>query len=202
MNIEIFKILSYLKNNPSIAYIFSILNSFLQIFFPPYPGDSLIALLGYLSYLNIINGYVILSLTIISTFLSSYLLLYISYNFSNIIVNSYYFKKLFNLHSLEKFEKWYKKIGPFLLVIGKFIPGINSIIIIGAGLFKIDIKLSLLSIAISTILHNSMFFIAGKIAGENLKFLKTLIKEYTTYILLGITLLYLGYLLIKKIFRE
>ncbi|MCX7903744.1 MAG: hypothetical protein N2486_04460 [Caloramator sp.] len=189
MKLNIWDILMSLKTSPHIAYIYAIFNSFLQVFFPPYPGDTIIALLGYLSYLKILNGGIIFSLVIISTFLSSCLLLYISYNFSNLVKNSFYFQRFFDLKQLENFEKWYKKIGPFFLVISKFVPGINSIVIIASGLFKIDIKSSIISIGIATIIHNSMFFLAGRIAGENINLLKLLIKEYTSYILLGVILI-------------
>lgn len=198
MKINIWNILIALKHTPQIAYIYTIINSFFQVFFPPYPGDTIIALLGYLSYLKIINGGIVLSLIILSTFLSSCLLLYLSYNFSNIIKNSFYFQRFFNLKQLENFEKWYKKIGPFFLVISKFIPGINSIVIIASGLFKIDIKSSIISIGIATIIHNSMFFIAGRIAGENIDLLKLLIKEYTSYVLLGIILITLLYFIVNR----
>jgi membrane protein DedA with SNARE-associated domain len=198
MKINIWDILLILKNNPQIAYIYALLNSFFQVFFPPYPGDTIIALLGYLSYLKIIKGGVVLSLIILSTFLSSSLLLYLSYNFSDLIKNSLYFQRFFNLRQLENFEKWYRKIGPFFIVISKFIPGINSIVIIASGLFKIDLKYSLISIGIATIIHNSMLFIAGRIAGENIDILKSLIKEYTSYVLLGIILITLLYFLLKR----
>lgn len=60
----VYYILEYLKSaalsKPFIIYIFAFLNAALQIYFPPYPGDTITIIQGFLSSKGYLNIYLLL----------------------------------------------------------------------------------------------------------------------------------------------
>lgn len=197
-----YQLVALIKNHPLLGYIFAIINSFLQIFFPPYPGDTFIAVLGYLSSLKIINSTLLLIIILLSTIISSIMLFLLSYYFSENIKNSKYINKYFKLSNIEKFNKWYENYGPFAIIISKFLPGVNSIVLISSGLLKLNKSFAIFSIIISSILHNGMLFIAGRITGYNIKQLNIMIKEYSFTILFSLIIILLLFKLLKGLLRN
>lgn len=196
MHIYLFHLIDSLKQNPILVYLFTIINNFLQIFFPPYPGDTFIALLGYLSSQKIINGTLLLIISVLSTIISSIILYLISYHFSDNVLKNKYIQIFFQIEKIYLFEKWYNKFGAFAIILSKFLPGINSIVLIASGVLKLKRKAAIISIVLSSILHNSMLFFAGKVTGKNIDALQLLIKEYSSIIILLSSLSIVIYLLI------
>ncbi|KRQ87994.1 SNARE associated Golgi protein [Caloramator mitchellensis] len=185
-----------LKQNPMLVYLFTILNSFLQIFFPPYPGDTFIALLGYLSSQITKNGALLLIIALSSTIISSIMLYLISFHYSERVLKNKYINNFFQINKIYLFEKWYDKFGAFAIILSKFIPGINSIVLIASGVLKLRKITAILAIILSSIIHNSMLFIVGRVTGNNVAVLNQLIKEYSSIILLFSLLILIIYILI------
>lgn len=194
---------SIAKTNPLLAYIFFFFNSILQITFPPYPGDSIIIFQGYLSSIGLLSPALLFLSTFTGTFLSSVFLYMISNKLGNKLINGRFIKKYFDVRKIYSLENWFRKYGAAAIIINKFIPGIGSLTLIGAGLFKLKTLPAVLAIGIASLLHNTVLFMAGRFTGKNIRLLQKFVGEYEKLILSGVLIIsaiyiYFKYVNIKK----
>lgn len=188
--------------NPVIAYLFFFINSVLQAIFPPYPGDTLIVFQGYLSSHNILNTPALLTTTLSGTYIGSVLLYAVSYKFKHRFINNKLMKKYINIDKVKSLEGWFKKYGALVIVGGKFIPGVSFAAIISAGFFEFSPIPAFISIGLSTVIHNTALFLAGRFAGDNMGRLKLAMVEYNRFIILGICIISILYLYIKSLYKR
>ena len=94
--------------NPAFAYIFFFISSILQILFPPYPGDTVLILGGYLASKGLFNIYLIALNSIAGTFLSCSLLYHASYNLGDRIFKMHFINKYFPSDKIGKLIEWFK----------------------------------------------------------------------------------------------
>jgi membrane protein DedA with SNARE-associated domain len=189
-------------HNPVFAYVFFFFNSVLQVFFPPYPGDTLIIFQGYLSSHGILNTILLLTVTLSSTYLSSVGLYLLSLRLGHRLVQSKYIKKFFDVGKIYRMEDWFKKYGAFVIVAGKFIPGVGFLALIAAGIFELPALPAFISIGIATLIHNITLFIVGRFAGNNMPLIKRIISEYNRAIIIGVVIIAVVYIFIKFIYKR
>ncbi len=188
-------------NNTFLSYVFFFVSQSLQVLFPPYPGDMILVLEGYLSGLVGLNTALIITNAVSSTTLSSVLL----YNIGKIkeerILHSKIIHYLFETGKIDKLKKLFNKLGPSVIILSKFIPGIYSITVLAAGIFKLNKKTTYIAILIISFLHNTAFILLGKIVGENWAIIFKKINVYNKYIsiiLIAALIIYFILLSIKK----
>ena len=194
---------SIANTNPLLAYIFFFLNSVLQVLFPPYPGDSVVIFQGYLSSKELLNTPLLILATNAGTFLSSVFLYMISHRLGEKVVDGKFVKRYFSTKKIYKLENWFNKYGAIAIVINKFIPGIGSLTLIGAGLFKLKAIPAVISIGVASLLHNMALFMAGRLTGDNMLIVQQFVSEYEKLILSGILMIsgiyiYFKYMYVKK----
>ncbi len=185
------------KTNPLLAYIFFFLNSVFQVIFPPYPGDSVVLFQGYLSSMGILNPILLFLSTFAGAFSSSVFVYIISHKFGEKLIEGRFIKKYFNTDKIYKLEKWFVKYGALAIVINKFVPGIGSLTLIGAGLFKLQVLPAIISIGIASLLRSIALFMAGRLTGENINLLQKFVSQYQKLILSGILLISAIYIYFK-----
>lgn len=172
------------KTNPILAYFFFFINAVLQVIFPPYPGDSVVIFQGYLSSRGILSPALLFMSTFAGTLLSSHFLYAISQKYGVGLIEIKFFKKYFHTERVYGLEKWFNKYGAPAIIVSKFIPGIGSLTLIGAGLFKLKAVPALVSIFFSSLLRSIFLFMTGQLAGENLELIKEFITQYQNLLLL------------------
>lgn len=163
---------------PHLAYIFFFISASLQILFPPYPGDSVLIMEGYLSSRDCFPLPYLALNAVLSTFLSCVLLYTISYNAGDNVFKIHFISRYISQKSIGLLKKWFKKYGALSIIISKFVPGAGSLTIVVAGTFKVSKFKAYISMAISSILHNIMLLTIGKMAGDNMQYVKSYIKKY------------------------
>lgn len=184
------------------AYLFFFANSVLQAIFPPYPGDTIIVFLGYLSSRDILSTPLMFTMILSGTYAGSVLLYTISYKFKSRFINNRFMKKYINIDKVHSLEGWFKKFGAFVIIGGKFIPGIAFISIISAGIFELSPPIAFISIGLSTLIHNTALFFAGRIAGGNMERLKLAIAEYNHFIIIGVCIISVIYFYLKSVYKK
>ena len=85
-------------------------------------------------------------------------------------------------------ENKYKKFGVGLLAVCKFIPGVNTLVVLLGGVLHYPRALGMGAITVSSVLHNLVFFYVGHILGRNLEAIDRFLKDYTLGVLLVIGL--------------
>lgn len=189
------------SQNVFLSYIFFFISQFLQVLFPPYPGDMVLILEGYLSEIANLNIILVISNAILATSLSSIALYLLGRKEEEKILHSKIINKLFETDKVLKLKKLFDRFGAIVIIISKFIPGIYSITILSAGVFKVKKRIAYSSIILISSLHHIALIFLGKILGENWTFVFRKIEIYNKQILtliIPILILYFIVIQIKK----
>lgn len=202
-------IIQFSKNivsqNILFSYIFFFISQSLQVLFPPYPGDMVLILEGYLSEIANLNIILVIINAITATSLSSIALYIFGKKEEEKILHSKIIQKLFETDKVLKLKKLFDKFGATVIIISKFIPGVYSITILSAGVFKVRKRVAYTSIILISSLHHILLISLGKILGENWTFVFRKIEVYNKQILtLIIPILFLYFIIMqikKKIFK-
>lgn len=190
------------QSNILLSYIFFFISQSLQILFPPYPGDMVLILEGYLSELAGMNYILVNINAIMATFFSSVLLYRIGKKEEYKILNSKIVKYLFDTKKVDKLRKLFTKMGAFVIIISKFIPGIFSITVISAGIFKVKKRKAYLSILSITALHHIILIGLGKLLGENWTIILKKIEIYNKYLFVLVIIIIIIYFILIKVKRK
>jgi membrane protein DedA with SNARE-associated domain len=170
-------------------------SAMLQNLFPPYPGDVIIAFSGYISSHLVILGSFRLSFILntliifLGTIFSSYLIFSLGYAKGESILRNKYINKYFPINNYDNIKKFVDKYGIYSIIISKFIPGIYTLVILAAGIFKFDKFKTIISICIVTIIHNGLLIFIGKKVGNNINLIKNIMSHYNKYLIILILLL-------------
>ncbi len=170
----------------NFGYPFIFVLSFLEIVFTPLPSEIVLPFVGYLAWKE--NNILILIFSIpisaAGATLGSLILYYIGYYSKDFFYKygKYFFISRINLIKAQKFFLEYKEI---MLIIGRFVPGIRSLISIPAGIFQVNKKIFVLYSFIAFCIWSFILISFGYFLGNQWE--KT--KEYSNQIdILGIIL--------------
>jgi membrane protein DedA with SNARE-associated domain len=164
------KIIEYLTTAPiGVVLLFVFFSSSIQQFFPPYPAEIVLLLLGCFYAAGVLPGFTYLIVYITGTLLSSALLFFIAKQKGNDILQSKIVRRIFSKRMQSKASVYIKKYGAYSLVICKFIPGINSIAILMGGILDIKTSSAMIGICVSGIVADTVYFIAGYVIGNNIE---------------------------------
>ena len=121
------------------VYIFIFISGLLENIFPPYPGDTVTFVGGYLSG----TGHLTFPLVFLSSglgCLSGALILYLigkSKGRELFLRNK---GKIFDVAHLEKVEGWFRKYGEKVLILSRFLTGVRSVVALAAGVANVNAK--------------------------------------------------------------
>lgn len=189
-------------NNVILTYVFFFISQALQVIFPPYPGDMILILEGYIIELANFKLVLVTTNAILATFLSSILL----YNIGNIkedrILHSKLINYLFDMKKISKIRNLFDKHGAAFIIFSKFIPGIYSITVLSAGIFKVRKKNAYLGILITNLIHHIVLILLGKKLGENWTIIFYKLNSYSRYIIAIGIIGFIAYLILLKIKKK
>jgi membrane protein DedA with SNARE-associated domain len=194
--------------SPWIIYIYFFLSAVLQITVPPYPGDTVLIFGGYLGSTGISAGNVpILISYLLGTIISSLCLYILGTKKGESVLKLKFISKYFSPLTQGKARKYLLRYGILIFFICKFIPGLNSLIIIFGGVLKYNPLWACIGVGCASIVHNIAFFLIGRNIGDNANGIKSFLSTYNT---VAITLIIVGlilYIVIKsykagKVFKK
>lgn len=99
------------------------------------------------------------------------------------ILHSKLINFLLDTKKILKVSKILKKYSFITIILGKFIPGIYSIVILLAGIFKLNNWTVYITIGLTNFIHHSIFILLGKKLGENWVLIIEKLRIYQRYIL-------------------
>lgn len=143
------------------------LYSFIEVVFPPLPGDSLLILSGSISGLSGVNPIAIIISATLGTFTSSMLLYLLGAKMEKALLHSSRHSQLLDSKMFHKLEKWFQKYGFWTILLSRFLPVVRSGIILAAGMVNMDRFKSFLTVGISIIISTTIFVMSGKFLGQN-----------------------------------
>lgn len=189
-----------------MAYLFFFGSGLLQVFFPPYPGEVVIAFCGYFGSQGMFGGYIPNFLSIFSaTILGSFLLFQLGAWKGEAILRNKYVLKYFPEKIQEKSRSFVTKYGIMVYLVAKFIPGVNIPVTILTGMIGYKRSKAFPAIFVVALIHDMAFFTSGVLVGHNWATISGFFATYkqNIIILAAIALvLYITYRLVMNNIRK
>lgn len=163
-----------------VVCLFFFASGFLQIALPIYPGDMVLVFGGCLGGLSLaLEGIFALLGYLAATIATSICLFLLGRKLGARIFKIGFIQRIVPLERRAQVEEHFRKHGIWVLVLGKFIPGVNSLVILLGGVLQYPKRLGIGAIALSAAVHNLLFFFAGHMLGQNLNDIAFFLREYT-----------------------
>jgi Uncharacterized membrane-associated protein len=184
--------------SPWVIYIYFFISALLQITFPPYPGDTVLIFGGYLGSIGVYgHNILIFASYFVGTAISSCLIYIWGYKKGEALLHIKLISKYFPKPSQVKAEKWLLKYGIYIFLISKFIPGLNSIIILLGGILRYNPTLAMSGICFASLVHNLIFFLVGRSIGFNLGNIKKFLSTYNKIVICFFAVVFIAYISYK-----
>jgi membrane protein DedA with SNARE-associated domain len=179
-------------------YLFIFLSSFFENLFPPYPGDTVTFVGGYLagtSHLTFPFVFISAGLGCLS---GAMLLFLIGRNKGRKI----FLKdkgRFFDRSHLEKMERWFNRYGEKVLILSRFLTGIRSVVALAAGVGNVNPKKMTIYTSISIILWNGIILLSAFKVQQNWRKILEVIQVYNKVVLAIVVAVVMIWLV--KVFR-
>jgi len=182
-------------------YLFIFASALIENLFPPYPGDTVTFVGGYLAGMGILNFPLVFILAS-SGALSGALILYL---FGKNRGRKLFLKNkgvFFNRNRLARIESWFIRYGEKVLLISRFLTGIRSGVALTAGVGNVVWEKMVIYSLISIFLWNgAILYLASKVQSNWKEIYKFMVLYNRTILILAIIIfvLWLGNLLRNKL---
>jgi membrane protein DedA with SNARE-associated domain len=105
---------------------------------------------------------------------------------------------------IQKADHWFDKYGYWTVLFCRMIPLVRSLISIPAGMANMNFTLFLLFTLVGTLLWNVILIMIGVALGENWEQILSFMDMYSTitYLVIGIAVIIIGFLFIRKRIRK
>lgn len=153
----------------SIYLIFAIV-AYMENVLPPVPGDVLVAFGGYLAAEQIIGFTPLLLYTTLFSvfgFMTMYALGAYFGEKNDTQRKRFWMMRYLDIKYFDRVNRWMNRWGQGVILSNRFIAGTRSVISIAAGISRTDLKKTVLSSTISSLLWNSILIGFGWIVNEN-----------------------------------
>jgi membrane protein DedA with SNARE-associated domain len=179
---------------PFWFYLFIFISGLVENLFPPYPGDTVTFVGGYLAG----TGLLTFSLVFISASLGCLAGAMILYVLGKNKGRGIFLKnkgKIFNKAQLEKVENWFKRYGEKVLILSRFLTGIRSVVALIAGVGNVNVRKMTGYTSISIILWNSIILFSAFKVQKNWREILEMLQVYNKIVLAVVILIVIVWLI-------
>jgi membrane protein DedA with SNARE-associated domain len=175
-------------------YLFIFLSSVIENIFPPYPGDTVTFVGGYLAG----TGRLTFPLVFVSAglgCLAGAMLLYLlgrSKGRKAFLKNG---RWILDKEHLKKVEIWFKKYGEKVLVLSRFLTGVRSVVALAAGVGNVSARKMIIYTSISIVLWNGIIVFSAFKVQQNWREILDMIQIYNKIVLAIVVLVGIVWLL-------
>lgn len=183
---------------PFWFYLFIFLSGLVENLFPPYPGDTVTFVGGYLAGTGLLG----FSLVFVSASLGCLAGAMILYVLGKNKGRGIFLKnkgKVFNKAQLEKVENWFKRYGEKVLLLSRFLTGIRSVVALTAGVGNVKVQKMTSYTLTSIILWNGIILFSAFKVQKNWREILGMIQVYNKVVLAIVILIVIIWLI--KIFK-
>ncbi len=163
-------------------YIFIFLSNLFENFFPPYPGDTVTFIGGYLAGTNHLT-FPLVFLSACLGCLSGAMILYLLGKNKGRKIFLKNGKGIFDRAHLEKVERWFRKYGEKVLILSRFLTGVRSAVALTAGLGNVNLKKMTVYTSISILLWNGIILFSAFKIQKNWREILGMIQVYNKVVL-------------------
>lgn len=161
------------------------LYSFLEVIFPPLPGDTLLIISGSISVAANSNPLFMIIFASLGTFCASFLLYHLGAKMERKLFHSPRFSALLDSKTFVKIERGFQRFGFLIILASRFLPAVRSGVVLAAGIVNMEKRQTMLALAVSILLSTSMFIYGGRFLGRRLDKIMQLWESHF-WLILGI----------------
>lgn len=170
-------------------YLFLFFSSVLETFFPPYPGDTVTLMGGYLASSGVLSLPLAFLFPSAGSLCGALALYYIGMKKGRKL-----FQKdkgrILNRTQLNRIENWFGKYGGKIILLSRFITGVRSGIAVAAGLGRIEFwKMGLFSL-ISILAWNGIIIGLSVLLQQNWQRVYKFLSLYNRFILIIVVIVF------------
>jgi membrane protein DedA with SNARE-associated domain len=168
-----------LEKNIFIVYVFFFISAVLQLVFPPFPSDVILVFEGYVTTVSQAFNFVpVLLNALAGTFIGSVIAYKVGFHNGSSVLEYKLIKRYIDEKHMKRAGRIFERYGSFAIIVSKFVPGVNAIMLLFSGIFKVKSKVVYSSILISSLLHHILALILGRLLGNNLSQINKVLKTY------------------------
>jgi membrane protein DedA with SNARE-associated domain len=183
---------------PFWFYLFIFLSGVIENLFPPYPGDTVTFVGGYLAGTSLLAFPLVFFSATLGCLAGAMILYILGKNKGREI----FLKnkgKVFNKAQLERVENWFKRYGEKVLILSRFLTGVRSLVALTAGVGNVKVQKMTGYTLISIVLWNSIILFSAFKVQKNWREILEMIQVYNKVVLAVVILIVIVWLI--KIFK-
>ncbi len=187
------------KISPNLYWLFIFFSSFIENIFPPYPGDTVTVLGGYLVSREKLSLLAMANSVFIGSLLGALLMYYFGQKVLFFLTHTFRIEFIAKELEQDKFiraQEWFKRNSFTTVVFSRFSAGIRFFVSIIARITQMNVFIFMFAFSLATIIWNTLLIWGGYSLGDNwlqvLEYLKIYNRVVITIIVLGV-LFFLGY---------
>jgi len=150
------------------VYLFLFVSALLQQWFPPYPSDTFLVLFGALSAAGAFSPLGVYISYVSGTIISTLVLYELGVRNGDRIFAIPFIKKYLVGDGAQNAIRMIRQYGAFTVMLCKFVPGINTVVLILAGIIRIRREKAYAFMIGAALVHNTLLFFAGRAIGDNI----------------------------------
>jgi membrane protein DedA with SNARE-associated domain len=171
-------------------YLFLFFSSVLETFFPPYPGDTVTLMGGYLASSGVLSLPLAFLFPSAGSLCGALALYYIGMKKGRKLFQKDK-GKILNKTQLNRIESWFGKYGGKVILASRFISGVRSGIAVAAGLGKIEFwKMGVFSL-ISILAWNGIIIGLSVLLQQNWQRVYKFLSLYNRFILIIVVIVFI-----------
>ena len=185
-------IVELIKTLPVISvYTVFFLIAYLENIIPPIPGDVLIVFGGYLAADGLIDFTTVLLLTTVASVFGFMSMYYVGHRWGSEINRKrhrFWLFRYLDFKYMTRAQNWMNRWGQGVIMANRFLAGTRSIISLISGISHTNIRFTIMSSFLSSVLWNSVLLGSGWFIKENWELIGSYLSYYSWVILSGIVI--------------
>ncbi len=190
--------------SPLSIYIIFFLIAYGENVMPPIPGDLLLVYGGYLAAEQLVRFSTLLWVTAASSVLG-FMTMYAVGSYWGYQIDAqkerFWLLRMIGTRYFERGKRWMQRWGQWVVVANRFLPGTRSVISLTSGIYRMNVKNTVISSTVSSLLWNAILLQSGWMVHENWQLIGSYLSLYGRLILAAL-LFFLGLRLVIKRVRK
>ena len=187
-------LIAYVLTLPTVGmYWFLFFSTILENLFPPWPGDTMVVLGGFLMAHDAVGFWGLTLVTLAGNMVGA-LIMYFAGEGLVALARHYqqYIKwewarnqlnELTSPESMDRTSHWFRKWGLWFVIVSRFSAGIRFFVSIIAGISRINLILFSIAFAIGVIIWNTLLIYGGYALGENWRQIMDWLRVYNVVVI-------------------
>lgn len=178
-------------------------SGWVQVVFPPYPGEIILTLCGCIEYKKHIIESLFLFLTYWTSIVTANMALYTLGAYKGeVLLNNRFVSQCFTEINKVKIKNWLSKYGVLVFLTAIYIPGMYLPTVFFSGVMKYRRRYAFAGMIVATLIHDILLFLGGRYMGGNLSHVANFITTYrdiSLAVVFGVIALCISYRIIIRL---